>query len=149
MPRKAARWPVHEYRTGGGVVVHCGRVLLLRRPKKGEVRLPKGHIEPDESIEACALREVSEESGLQHPILVLLLGVTENRFAFRGSHVIRHEAWFLMAAPGPELGTHEPQWVPIWVPLVEAAGLLSFESERLALAWAEAAVRRGALAEHP
>lgn len=129
--------------------MHSGRALLLRRPKKGEVRLPKGHVEPNESIEACALREVSEESGLQHPILVLLLGVVENHFTHRGSHFIRHEAWFLMAAPGPQLGRHEPQWLPIWVPLAEAAGLLTFESERLAIAWTETAVRRGALVEHP
>ncbi len=149
MPRKAAHWPVHEYHTGGGVVVHNGRALLLRRPKKGEVRLPKGHVEPNESVAACALREVCEESGLQHPILVLPLGVVENRFAFRSSRFLRHEEWFLMAAPGPELGTHEPQWVPVWIPLAEAAGLLSFESERLALAWAETAVRRGALVGHP
>src|SRR5688572_3795278 len=135
VPRKAAHWPIHAYRTGGGIVVLDERVLVLRRPRRGEVRLPKGHVEPEESVAACAIREVREESGLQDPRLVLPLGIVENRFAHRGSRFIRHEEWFLMAAPGPGLGIHEPQWQPAWVPHGEAPGLLTYEAERIPLSW--------------
>jgi 8-oxo-dGTP pyrophosphatase MutT (NUDIX family) len=122
---------------------------LLRRPKRGEVRLPKGHVEPGESVAACAIREVREESGLENPRLVLPLGIVENRFAHRGSRFIRHEEWFLMTAPGPALGTHEPQWQPAWVPLAEAAGLLTYQSERIALSWCETAIGYGVLRNEP
>ena len=145
--RKAAHWPIHAYRTGGGVVICDGKVLLLHRPKKGEVRLPKGHVEPGESVADCAVREVREESGLQEPVLVVPLGIVENRFAHRGSRFVRHEEWFLMTATGLTLGTHEPQWQPEWVPLAGAAALLSYEAERIPLAWARAAVEQGALAQ--
>jgi len=50
-------------RRPGGVVVHGDCVLVLRRPGRGEVRLPKGHVEPGESPQETALREVREESG--------------------------------------------------------------------------------------
>ena len=53
---------IKRYETGGGVVVHEGKVLLLDRPKRGEVRLPKGHIDPGETPEMTALRETTEES---------------------------------------------------------------------------------------
>jgi 8-oxo-dGTP pyrophosphatase MutT (NUDIX family) len=64
LPREAAAWPVHAYTAGGGVVVRDGAVMLLWR-NNGAVRLPKGHVEPDETLAACALREVREETGLR------------------------------------------------------------------------------------
>ncbi|MCK4316482.1 MAG: NUDIX domain-containing protein, partial [Anaerolineae bacterium] len=54
---------VVRYIAAGGVVVHDGRVLVLRRLNQGEVRLPKGHVEPGESVQEAALRETREESG--------------------------------------------------------------------------------------
>jgi 8-oxo-dGTP pyrophosphatase MutT (NUDIX family) len=143
--RKAARWPIHAYSTGGGIVVYNGLVLLLQRLRRGEVRLPKGHIEPGETVADCAIREVREETGLQAPILVLPLGIVENRFAHRGSRFVRHEEWFLMTAAAMALGTYEPQWQPVWVPLAEATGLLTYESERVPMAWGVEAVAQGAL----
>ncbi len=43
-----------------------GRLFLVVRAKKRPDRrvLPKGHIEPEESIEAGALRELGEEAGV-------------------------------------------------------------------------------------
>ena len=51
----------------GGVVLKERKVLLVRRkyePKAGEWSLPAGFMEYDESPEACALRELQEETGL-------------------------------------------------------------------------------------
>ena len=50
------------------IVVRGGRVLLGRRKNThgdGTWALPGGHLEFFESIEACAKREVAEETGLQ------------------------------------------------------------------------------------
>ncbi len=52
-----------SYTAAGGIVVHKGQVLVLLRPTAGEVRLPKGHVESGETLEAAALREVMEETG--------------------------------------------------------------------------------------
>lgn len=46
----------------GGVVMNKGRVLLLKK-FGGDWVLPKGRIEPGESKEEAALREVREETG--------------------------------------------------------------------------------------
>ena len=53
-----------EVRAAGGVVVRGGEVLVVHRPKYDDWSLPKGKAEPGEPDEACALREVEEETGL-------------------------------------------------------------------------------------
>ena len=55
-------------RAAGGVPVRetpDGReVLVIHRPQYGDWSFPKGKCEPGESDEACAIREVEEETGL-------------------------------------------------------------------------------------
>jgi 8-oxo-dGTP diphosphatase len=49
---------------GGGVVAQEGTVLLVHRPRYDDWTFPKGKLEEsDESLAACALREVWEETG--------------------------------------------------------------------------------------
>ena len=61
-------------RAAGGVVERRGdqglEVLLVHRPRYDDWSLPKGKCEPLESDEACALREVEEETGLVVGIFV-------------------------------------------------------------------------------
>jgi 8-oxo-dGTP diphosphatase len=56
-------------RASGGLVVRDGRVLLVHRPKYGDWSFPKGKCGDGESDEACALREVEEETGLRCELL--------------------------------------------------------------------------------
>ncbi len=49
----------------GGVVVRDGEVLLVHRPRYDDWTLPKGKLDPGESFEDAALREVEEETGLR------------------------------------------------------------------------------------
>ena len=55
-------------RAAGGVPVRTGsdglEVLVVHRPHYDDWTFPKGKCEPGESDEACALREVAEETGL-------------------------------------------------------------------------------------
>src|SRR5919106_1755911 len=51
-------------RAAGGLVFRDGLVLLVHRPKYGDWTFPKGKCELGESDEACAVREVIEETGL-------------------------------------------------------------------------------------
>ena len=56
-------------RAAGGLVVREGRVLLVHRPKYDDWSFPKGKCDEGESDEACALREVAEETGLRCELL--------------------------------------------------------------------------------
>jgi 8-oxo-dGTP pyrophosphatase MutT (NUDIX family) len=54
--------PVHA---AGGVVVRDGKVLLVHRPRYDDWTLPKGKLDPGESFQDAALREVEEETGVR------------------------------------------------------------------------------------
>lgn len=52
----------------GAVVLHSGRLLLVRRgrePGAGLWSLPGGRLEPGESLAASVSREVAEETGIE------------------------------------------------------------------------------------
>jgi len=124
---------VVRYTAAGGVVVHDGRVLALRRPGRGEVRLPKGHVEPGESLPATALRETREESGYADLEVRADLGAQVVEFDYAGRHVVRTERYFLMRladdADSAPCGGEE-QFEPVWLTWDEALAALTFESER-------------------
>ena len=71
---------VSVMRAAGGVVVRRSRsgereIAVIHRPEYDDWTLPKGKVEPDETPEDCALREVREETGLRCE-LVRPLGCT-------------------------------------------------------------------------
>ncbi len=124
------------YDAAGGVVTNTegSCVLLLIRPSRDEVRLPKGHIEPDETPQETALREVAEEAGYSDLGIVADLG--EQLVAFTlGSHAIRRtEHYYLMqlhASTQIERPSKDrEQFFPIWVTWDEALEHLTFEAEQ-------------------
>lgn len=124
-----------RYLAAGGVLLRGDEVLLLDRPTRGEVRLPKGHIETGETARQAALREVREESGYADLLIVADLGVQQVEFVHPDSRqvVLRHETYFLMGLKSErqvERDPHEQQFTPMWTPLEQAIERLSFESER-------------------
>ena len=53
-----------EVKAAGGVVLRDGCIAVVHRPRYDDWSLPKGKLDPGESWEECALREVREETGL-------------------------------------------------------------------------------------
>ena len=51
-------------RAAGGLLVAHGTVCLVHRPKYDDWSLPKGKLDPGESYEQAAVREVEEETGV-------------------------------------------------------------------------------------
>lgn len=138
-PRLNEQPPIRQYASAGGVVVaDTGKhVLVLRRRERlgphgcAELRLPKGHIEPDEDPQQAALREVREEAGLSSLNTVRDLGQQVVEFDWRGYHYIRHESYFLLTTvPSTRYFEPEEQFERIWLPWDDALVQLTFEAER-------------------
>lgn len=132
-----------RYASGGGVVIDQDKMLLLNRPKRNEIRLPKGHIEPGETADVTALRETTEETGYMDLEIVADLGQSEVEFDHKGDHYIRTEHYFLMRLLSKRQQkrskTDEEQFKPQWVLLSEVGQVLTFEAERKV---AQAAIQR-------
>ena len=55
-----------EVKAAGGVIRRGdGAIAVVHRPRYDDWSLPKGKLDPGESWEGCALREVWEETGLR------------------------------------------------------------------------------------
>ena len=126
--------------SAGGVLVRRldGEwVLAAIRPAgkpEGLWVLPKGAIDPGESGEAAALREVAEETGA-HGHSLGKLGDTRYWFNWEGERVFKVVSFFLVRYDGGRLGDlreefrHEVADVR-WLPLAEAPTLLAYRGER-------------------
>lgn len=118
-------------RQAGGVVM-MGSQVVLRRTARGEYLFPKGHIDPGETEEETARREVSEETGAAAEIVAPL-----GEIAFRYQGQEYRVAMFLMRVARllPEWSEHLGRDT-VLVPRDEVGDLLSFEEYRRI--WAEA-----------
>ncbi len=96
----------------------------------GNTRLAKGHLDPGETLEAAALREVREEIGVAAEI-VAPLGSVNYTYVEDGTRVAKDVHFFLMkvasAEPLPLDGEMERMH---WCPIELAAARLTFETEQ-------------------
>jgi 8-oxo-dGTP diphosphatase len=117
-------------RAAGGVVVRDDlgalEVVVVHRPRYDDWTLPKGKALPGESDEACALREVEEETGLRCD-----LGAELARTSYRDSKdrpkVARY--WLMRPAGGRLSPSHEVDDAR-WLPFAEAEALLTYARDR-------------------
>jgi 8-oxo-dGTP pyrophosphatase MutT (NUDIX family) len=95
-----------EVGAAGGLVKHTsGKYLFIE--KRGKLDLPKGHIEPGEEPAACALREVSEESGIKSQTILKEVCPTYHTYDWDGISYLKKTSWFLMEYNGKMIS--EPQ----------------------------------------
>jgi ADP-ribose pyrophosphatase YjhB (NUDIX family) len=132
--------------SAGGIVFRFQdsvRQLVVCRRKRERIgsawTLPKGTPIPGESLEETAVREVSEETGLQVEIRAPLDAIRYT-FVQHGSRIRKTVHYFLMEPIGGDLAGHDHEFEEVrWIPFTEAPALLSFETER---ALVELAARR-------
>ena len=144
-----------EVRAAGGLVVRHRtsnpEVALVHRPRYDDWTFPKGKCDPDESYEEAARREVAEETGL-HCELGPEVGETRYVDNRGRSKLVRYWA---MPAPDdadaavsraiPNREVDELRWLP----LREAAMLLTYAHDRELLARLPGAGSGAAAAARP
>jgi 8-oxo-dGTP pyrophosphatase MutT (NUDIX family) len=125
--------------SAGGVVVRRlrgeWRLAAIRPAGKENVwALPKGLIGPGESAADAAVREVTEETGVEGR-LVEKLGDVRYVYTWRGERVFKVVSFFLFRytrgrlGDVPEAFRHEVAEAR-WLPLADAPRLLSYRGER-------------------
>jgi 8-oxo-dGTP diphosphatase len=116
-------------RAAGGVVVRgtgaATSVLLVHRPAYDDWTFPKGKVDPGESDEDCAVREVEEETGL-HCVLGRELQSTSYDDARGRPKVVRY--WVMEVTGGSLRFEHEVDEAR-WLQVDEAASLLTYERD--------------------
>lgn len=86
---------------GGGVTANDrGEILMIHR--NGKWDLPKGKLEPGERIEACAVREVEEECGLEGVVRGDFLLHTYHAYQIGDEWALKQTSWFRMRYSGEE-----------------------------------------------
>ncbi|HEX5497237.1 MAG TPA: NUDIX hydrolase [Mycobacteriales bacterium] len=106
--------------------------LIGRRDRRGRMlwSLPKGHIEPGETPEAAAIREVAEETGITGRIIAGL-GTIDFCFIADGRRIHKTVHHFLLLAEGGRLSDADIEVAAVaWVPLDELGDRLAYHDER-------------------
>lgn len=101
---------------GGVVSNNNNEILLIKR--FGRWDLPKGKVEPNESISNAALREVTEETGVKNITLGEQIATTYHTYSIHGKQTLKSTHWFKMYTqtnnvliPQTEEGIEQVKWV--------------------------------------
>ena len=124
--------------SAGGVVVrlHGGRPLfLLIRDSYRNWGFPKGHLEPGETADADAIREVAEETGLGDLRLRAEIETIDWYFRFRGRLIHKVCHFYLMESDSAVTSPQRDEGITAcrWETFERAAELVSYENARAVL----------------
>lgn len=135
-----ARFSTEREASAGGVVIRDRgdgyEVVLISVERYDDMRwqLPKGHVEEGENLEAAALREVREETGVSAEIVTPLTTIDYWFFTHRDQAQIRvHKfvRFYLMRYLSGSTADHDWEVVEArWFPIQEAITHLAFDDER-------------------
>ncbi|MFM7839057.1 MAG: NUDIX hydrolase [Chitinophagaceae bacterium] len=125
---KKAFWKKFKViQAAGGVVTNDQKELLLIF-RRGKWDLPKGKLDPGETLETCALRETREETGLQQLQPGPALCTTYHTYQENGKSILKETYWYRLQAPGaqPLIPQTQEQISELrWVPKTALPGYFS------------------------
>ena len=101
-------------------------LALVHRPNRVDWSFPKGKVEPHESLTACALREVEEETGLRCR-RGRFVGTTQYRDRKDRPKVV---AYWTMEVVGGTFEQNDEVDEVRWVDLASAPALLTYDRDR-------------------
>ena len=130
---RAAGQPVVRAVSAGGVVYRREgkriQFVICGRDSDGVWGLAKGTPNPGESLEQTAVREVTEETGLDVRV-VDKLGVIEYWFSREGTRYHKWVHYYLMEAVGGDTSKHDIEYDRVeWFPAEVALKKLTFKNE--------------------
>ena len=115
-------------REGDGVEM----ALAARRTRRGDLAwgLAKGAVEPGESEEQAAVREVLEETGLEVDVEADL-GDIRYFYVWEGARVRKRVHFFLMRMTGGDVADHDTEMEDVrWFALRSAVKRAAYKGER-------------------
>jgi 8-oxo-(d)GTP phosphatase len=121
----------------GGVIFRKSangiHVVLIRR--NGYWDLPKGKLETGESVQHCAVREVSEELGIPPPMVICSLDTTRHSYEMEGELFGKTTHWYLMITGATSFVPQAEELIEEvrWVEINESLRLVAFENLRIVL----------------
>jgi 8-oxo-dGTP pyrophosphatase MutT (NUDIX family) len=126
--------------SAGGVVYRVERaedgsvrpVFLLIRDSYRNWGFPKGHLEKGELPEAAAMREVAEETGLQHLELRGPIETIDWYFRFRGRLIHKLCYFYLLETDQSDTSPQLAEGITAckWLPYEEAQKAVSYSNAR-------------------
>lgn len=102
----------------GGVVFNEKKEILVIY-RRGFWDLPKGKIDKGETTEQAAVREVQEETGLNHINLSDHIYDTYHTYSLKGKRILKRTYWYLMSTieaeltPQAEEDIEEAKWIEL------------------------------------
>ncbi len=93
-------------KAAGGLVEHENKDILLIF-RRGMWDLPKGKLDKGEKLEDCAVREVTEETGLENIKLIAPLTITYHTYHEGARFILKESHWYAMSVNGTQ--TLRPQ----------------------------------------
>ncbi len=118
-------------RAAGGLVWRAAgddvEVVVIHRDRYGDWTFPKGKLDPGETWEQAAVREVFEETGIV-PVLGAELSATRYRDRNGRTKVVRYWAMRVAADVGfePNAEITDVRWIPV----ADAVDLLTYPHDR-------------------
>lgn len=117
-------------RAAGGIVCRDGEagleILAIHRPRYDDWSLPKGHLDPGETLLEAALREVLEETGYRCEATDLA-GIASYTTGSGEDKVVHY--WVMTVADGEFAPNDEVDRIA-WVSPTDALDLLSYDLDR-------------------